>query len=135
MIVYNLRPILFLYSKEDVERCKQKDLLAEILAEMTGDFPEIYEIIVKERDAYLARSLRLAAIPREVTEPDGGTNIQCPITLYKHPRTGSVIESPGLAQDNGRIVLSTRWRAQPFKFEAFPWRYIMRNFYMFLLQL
>lgn len=70
-----MRPILFLYSKEDVERCKQKDLLAEILAEMTGDFPEIYEIIVKERDAYLARSLRLAAIPREVTEPDGGTNM------------------------------------------------------------
>ena len=68
---------------------------------MTGDFPEIYEIIVKERDAYLARSLRLAAIPREVTEPDGGTNIQCPITLYKHPRTGSVIESLGLAPDNG----------------------------------
>lgn len=59
-------------SKEDVERCKQKDLLAEMLAEMTGDFPKLYEIIVKERDAYLARSLRLAAIPREVTEPDGG---------------------------------------------------------------
>lgn len=43
-----------------------------MLAEMTGDFPKLYEIIVKERDAYLARSLRLAAIPREVTDPDGG---------------------------------------------------------------
>ena len=75
--------ILFSYSKEDVERCKQKDLLAEILAEMTGDFPEIYEIIVKERDAYLARSLRLAAIPREVTEPDGGMTIKCPRSLFK----------------------------------------------------
>lgn len=42
-----------------------------MLAEMTGDFPKLYEIIVKERDAYLARSLRLAAIPREVTDPDG----------------------------------------------------------------
>ena len=59
-------------SKEDVERCKQKDLIAEMLAQMTGDFPKLYEIIVKERDAYLARSLRLAAIPREVTDPDGG---------------------------------------------------------------
>lgn len=43
-----------------------------MLAEMTGDFPKLYDIIVKERDAYLARSLRLAAIPREVTEADGG---------------------------------------------------------------
>ena len=58
-------------SKEDVERCKQKDLLAEMLAEMTGDFPKLYEVFVKERDQYLARSLRLAAIPREVTDPDG----------------------------------------------------------------
>jgi pheromone shutdown protein TraB len=28
-------------------------LIAEMLAEMTGDFPKLYEIIVKERDAYL----------------------------------------------------------------------------------
>ncbi|XP_028397856.1 traB domain-containing protein-like [Dendronephthya gigantea] len=63
-------------SKEDVERCKQKDLLAEMLAEMTGDFPKLYDIIVKERDAYLARSLRLAAIPREVTEADGGFHFE-----------------------------------------------------------
>lgn len=48
-----------------------------MLAEMTGDFPKLYEIIVKERDAYLARSLRLAAIPREVTEPDGGKFTHC----------------------------------------------------------
>lgn len=59
-------------SKEDVERCKQKDLIAELLAQLTGDFPKLSEIIVKERDAYLARSIRLAAIPREVTDPDGG---------------------------------------------------------------
>lgn len=52
-----------------------------MLAEMTGDFPKLYEIIVKERDAYLARSLRLAAIPREVTEPDGGMFTHC--LVYK----------------------------------------------------
>ncbi len=48
-----------------------------MLAQMTGDFPKLYEILVKERDAYLARSLRLAAIPREVTEPDGGMITHC----------------------------------------------------------
>lgn len=96
---------MLFYSKEDVERCKQKDLLAEILAEMTGDFPEIYEIIVKERDAYLARSLRLAAIPREVTEPDGGTTTHCPITLYKRPGTGMMDSTIHRVQSTTRLLL------------------------------
>lgn len=58
-------------SPEDVERCKQKDLLAEMLAEMTGDFPTLYKVFVLERDQYLARSLRLSATPIEIHNPDG----------------------------------------------------------------
>ncbi|XP_032238983.1 traB domain-containing protein isoform X2 [Nematostella vectensis] len=62
-------------SPEDVERCKQKDLLAEMLAEMTGDFPLLYKVFVTERDQYLARSLRLSAVPNilsnEIGEPQG----------------------------------------------------------------
>jgi len=63
----------FCCSPEDVERCKQKDLLAEMLAEMTGDFPLLYKVFVTERDQYLARSLRLSATPIEIHNPDGGT--------------------------------------------------------------
>ncbi|KAJ7372063.1 hypothetical protein OS493_021492 [Desmophyllum pertusum] len=58
-------------SPEDVERCKQKDLLAEMLAEMTGDFPTLYKVFVSERDQYLARSLRLSATPIEIHNADG----------------------------------------------------------------
>ncbi|XP_068719096.1 traB domain-containing protein-like isoform X2 [Montipora capricornis] len=58
-------------SREDVERCKQKDLLAEMLAEMTGDFPTLYKVFVSERDQYLARSLRLSAAPIEIHSPEG----------------------------------------------------------------
>lgn len=58
-------------SAEDVERCKQKDLLAEMLAEMTGDFPTLYKVFVSERDQYLARSLRLSAMPIEIHNADG----------------------------------------------------------------
>jgi hypothetical protein len=73
-----------------VERCKQKDLIAEMLAEMTGDFPKLYEILVKERDAYLARSLRLAAIPREITEPDGGMITHCPLKARSHNNNDTI---------------------------------------------
>ncbi|XP_074619932.1 traB domain-containing protein-like isoform X1 [Acropora palmata] len=58
-------------SREDVEKCKQKDLLAEMLAEMTGDFPTLYKVFVSERDQYLARSLRLSAVPIEIHNSDG----------------------------------------------------------------
>ncbi|XP_023231893.1 traB domain-containing protein-like isoform X1 [Centruroides sculpturatus] len=50
-------------SKEEVEKCKKKDLLEEMLAEMTGEFPALSRVFVKERDIYLAYSLKLAASP------------------------------------------------------------------------
>ncbi|XP_076339247.1 traB domain-containing protein-like [Tachypleus tridentatus] len=59
-------------SKEEVERCKQKDLLEEMLAEMSGEFPALSTVFVKERDTYLAYSLRLAATPlRDLSSPNG----------------------------------------------------------------
>lgn len=48
-------------SKEEVERCKQRDLLEEMLAEMTGEFPALSTVFVNERDIYLTNSLQLAA--------------------------------------------------------------------------
>lgn len=48
-------------SKEEVERCKQKDLLEEMLAEMTGEFPDLSRVFVKERDIYLTYSLQMSA--------------------------------------------------------------------------
>ncbi|XP_002413627.3 traB domain-containing protein [Ixodes scapularis] len=59
-------------SKEEVERCKKQDLLEEMLAEMTGEFPALSKVFVKERDVFLAYSLRLAASPMpSMTTPSG----------------------------------------------------------------
>lgn len=44
-------------TKEDVEKYKQKDMIAEMLAEMTGDFPELSRVFVQERDQYMAQML------------------------------------------------------------------------------
>ncbi|XP_002161113.1 traB domain-containing protein isoform X1 [Hydra vulgaris] len=44
-------------TKEDVEKYKQKDMIAEMLAEMTGDFPELSKVFVDERDLYMAHML------------------------------------------------------------------------------
>lgn len=48
-------------SKDDVERCKQKDLLEQMMAEMVGEFPDLHRTIVSERDVYLTYMLRQAA--------------------------------------------------------------------------
>lgn len=44
-------------TKEDVEKYKKKDMIAEMLAEMTGDFPELSRVFVQERDQYMAQML------------------------------------------------------------------------------
>ncbi|KAK3101705.1 hypothetical protein FSP39_005707, partial [Pinctada imbricata] len=59
-------------SKEDVEKCKQKDLLEQMLEEMTGEFPALSRVFVNERDIYLASSLKAAAEPIQHPESPGG---------------------------------------------------------------
>lgn len=61
-----------LENKEEVEKCKQKDLLEQMLKEMTGEFPAMSEVFVQERDIYLANSLKISAqLIRHKNAPDG----------------------------------------------------------------
>lgn len=55
-------------SKEDVEKCKQADMLEELMAEMAGEYPEFRDVFVTERDLYLCHSLQVAATQHV---PDG----------------------------------------------------------------
>eukprot|EP00057_Strongylocentrotus_purpuratus_P032516 XP_787913.2 PREDICTED: traB domain-containing protein [Strongylocentrotus purpuratus] len=51
-------------TKEEVEKFKQKDLLEEMLGEMTGDFPALSRVFVSERDTYLSQSLKACSQPQ-----------------------------------------------------------------------
>ena len=62
--------VLSACSKEDVERCKNRDLLEELLREMTGEYPALSHVFVKERDLYMARRLR--EITKTVSSPVTG---------------------------------------------------------------
>lgn len=55
-------------SAEEVEQCKQKDLLEEIMLEMAGEFPAFGRVFVDERDLYLCHSLQVAAIPQQLSD-------------------------------------------------------------------
>ena len=62
----------YFFSKDDVEKFKQKDMLAEILKEMTGDYPALTKVFVTERDMYMANVLQKAAKPIPVVDENGG---------------------------------------------------------------
>ncbi|XP_070525297.1 traB domain-containing protein isoform X3 [Cardiocondyla obscurior] len=47
-------------TQEDVELCKQRSMLNEMIASMKEEFPVLGEVFVKERDIYLTNSLQLA---------------------------------------------------------------------------
>lgn len=65
-------PRCFVCSKEDVEKFKGKDLLEQLLAEMTTEFPGLSQVVIEERDTFLAHSLKMAAEPiRAPREPKG----------------------------------------------------------------
>jgi len=55
-------------TKEEVEQCKQKDLLEELMKEMTGEFPAFGEVFVNERNLYLTHSLQMAAMSNRFTQ-------------------------------------------------------------------
>ncbi|XP_043501897.1 traB domain-containing protein isoform X2 [Polistes fuscatus] len=62
-------------TKEDVELCKQKAYLDEMVAKMSGEFPVIGEVFVKERDIYLTYSLQLACMPQCIPKEIGPARV------------------------------------------------------------
>lgn len=59
-LLTNKEPI----SKEEIERCKRRDMLEQLLAEMAGEYPALGEVFVDERDIYLTHSLQIVASQR-----------------------------------------------------------------------
>ncbi|KAI1294835.1 TraB domain-containing protein [Halotydeus destructor] len=85
-------------TKEEVERCKQRDLLEEMLAEITGEFPAISQVFVDERDKYLTYSLQLAASPVPDVHSAGGL---VPQTVVGVVGIGHV---PGIIRNWGKVT-------------------------------
>lgn len=48
---------------EEVEKCKEKGLLGQMLAEMAEEYPTLSRVFVDERNTFLTYSLQLAASP------------------------------------------------------------------------
>ncbi|XP_019879854.1 traB domain-containing protein [Aethina tumida] len=51
-------------SIEDIERCKNRDMLEQLLADLAGEYPTFGEVFLEERDVYLTHSLQMAAVDK-----------------------------------------------------------------------
>ena len=56
-----------------MERYKQRDMLEQVLREMTGSFPSLSRVFVEERDLFMAKQLR--EICKRLNEDDEGALI------------------------------------------------------------
>lgn len=48
-------------SVEDIEKCKNRDMLEQILEELAGEYPAFREVLLDERDIYLTNTLQTVA--------------------------------------------------------------------------
>ncbi|KAL3283528.1 hypothetical protein HHI36_006667 [Cryptolaemus montrouzieri] len=55
-LIHSKEPV----TKEDIEECKNKDMLEQLLAEFADKYPEFKEVFVAERDIFLTYSLQSA---------------------------------------------------------------------------
>lgn len=51
----------FVRSVEDIEKCKNRDMLEQILEELAGEYPAFREVLLDERDIYLTNTLQTVA--------------------------------------------------------------------------
>lgn len=46
---------------EDIEKCKKRDMLEQLLTELAGEYPAFRDVFLNERDIFLTHSLQAAA--------------------------------------------------------------------------
>lgn len=59
-------------SVEDIENCKKRDMLEQLLAELAGEYPAFREVFLNERDIFLTNSLQCAATSKYKKLKNGG---------------------------------------------------------------
>lgn len=82
-------------TKEEVEQCKQKDLLEELMKEMAGEFPAFGEVFVNERDLYLCYSLQMASMHTKALQP-----------IAQKSEPINIVGVMGIGHCAGKIVLN-----------------------------
>jgi len=68
---------------EDVEKYKQKDVLEAMMEEMAGEYPQFTQVLVQERDTFLAYSMRVAVEGpwRVAPQNDDGGATEAPVVV------------------------------------------------------
>jgi pheromone shutdown-related protein TraB len=78
-------------SEEDVEKLKEKDMLESVLAEMARDLPVVKQVLIDERDRYLAFKIRNAP-GRKIVAVAGAGHIPGILANWEKPIDMNALE-------------------------------------------
>jgi pheromone shutdown protein TraB len=96
-------------TKEEVEQCKQKDLLEELMKEMAGEYPAFGEVFVNERDLYLCYSLQMAAMHAgpspQLAQPQKPVNVVGVMGIGHCAGITKIWNKEGLVEEIPRIMI------------------------------
>jgi len=92
-------------SKEDIEKMKQEDMLQTVLAEVEKSFPAIREILIDERDRYLAEKIRNAP-GKKIVAVVGAGHVPGIRRYYQTPQD---LENLETIPPRGRLVGVLKW--------------------------
>lgn len=105
-IVYKLLFSNNTITKEEVEQCKQKDLLEDLLDQMAEEYPVFREVFVTERDIYLSHSLHVAALP-QVLNIDGKPKPKVVVGIVGIGHTAGITKNWGKVDESQLIKILT----------------------------
>lgn len=86
-------------TKEEVEQCKQKDLLEELMEQMAGEYPVFRDVFVSERDLYLCYSLTVAATP-QIVDVNGTTKPVTVVGVVGIGHTAGIVKNWGKVDES-----------------------------------
>lgn len=116
-------------TKEEVEQCKQKDLLEELLEQMADEYPVFRDVFVTERDLYLCHSLTVAAFP-QFSSHDGKPKPVKVVGIVGIGHTAGIINNWGKVNESQLVgILSV----PPPSFSSRAFKFTLKYSFLFLL--
>jgi pheromone shutdown-related protein TraB len=92
-------------SEEDVEKLKEQDMLESVLAEMAHDLPVVKQVLIDERDRYLAFKIRNAP-GRKIVAVAGAGHVPGILANWEKPVDISELES---LPPRGKTLSILKW--------------------------
>jgi len=100
-----VRDVFGSVSPEEIEEMKNKDVFEKLFAELSEEFPTLAQVLLKERDIYLASFLK-EAVQQRVLMPNGESRPPVVVAVVGIGHKAGIIEHFGKTFDSKQMLRS-----------------------------